>query len=110
MPSEDRKKLSGILYIIKIYNESESFYKVGITRHDVKSRFSGHSRMPYSYEIISEFCGNMDQCFHLEKEIKMINTNAGYHYQPRIGFAGKGECFNNILIESFNLLKISLDF
>ena len=41
------------LYIVKLHNDSESFYKIGVTsKKEVSSRFSG---IPYNYEIIKTY-------------------------------------------------------
>ena len=81
------------IYLIKCYNDSEEFYKVGITINNVKTRFSSKSSMPYSYQIIYEIEGDVDVVLKLEtlihREVKE------FHYLPIIPFGGcYKECFN----------------
>lgn len=81
-----------IVYVIRCYNNYEEFIKIGITSRDIKYRFEGFSKMPYSYEILSETKGSPDFVFDKEKELHRKFKN--YKYNPNLIFAGKTECFN----------------
>jgi hypothetical protein len=78
------------LYIIKCYNDNESFYKVGRTYNKLYKRFT---QIPYNVEIIriieSEDGGYI---FDLEKRLKQKYKRL--KYLPKINFGGKHECFN----------------
>jgi hypothetical protein len=80
------------LYLIKIYNESETFYKIGKTIHKIKRRFCGKNRLPYNYEIISEYKSEIGEIFDLEIELHKKYRN--FKYLPKIKFKGSGECYN----------------
>lgn len=85
----------GILYALRCWNESEEFYKVGITcQTKVSGRYHNKFRMPYNYEIIQEIVDeDRKRIYKLEKEIKRKYKD--FAYTPQINFDGsKSECFN----------------
>ncbi len=91
------------LYIIQCFNETESFYKIGITTKTVKERYNSSHGMPYLYKIIEEVHGDAGTIYDLE--VKLKNQMASYHIVPAIKFNGcKTECFSN-----FPLLTTPLD-
>jgi hypothetical protein len=84
-----------LFYVIKCFNEYEKFYKIGITKNNVKSRYSGGSKMPYSYEIISEIEGEAGEVWDLELKNKRLLKD--FKYTPKIKFKGSvKECFYNV--------------
>ena len=90
---EHFKDITCTLYILKCFNETESFYKIGITGRTVKQRFAGSSRMPYNYEIIKTIKGTAQEIWDLENNYKKQIQR----YKPKIKFNGSTyECFLNI--------------
>lgn len=93
-PSLPKNLLTINLYIIKCYNDIESFYKIGITSKDVNARFKYNHQMPYDYEIIEFYnddisiITNLESHLHSELSIKK--------YIPQKKFAGHTECFECI--------------
>ena len=84
-------------YILRCFNDTESFYKLGITANTVKRRYDSKKNMPYMYEIIREIKGDAEEIFNLELRNKQIIKN--YKYVPQIRFGGSThECFINISI------------
>lgn len=92
------------LYLIKCENDTEVFYKVGITIKTIKERFKG-SVMPYRFQeilFITEKAG-----FIWDLECQLHRLLKPYTYRPKINFGGISECFSDIpndlykLIESF---------
>jgi hypothetical protein len=82
-----------IFYILKCFNDTEVFYKIGITCRSVQQRYSNKYSMPYEYTIMQEIKGTADYVWDKEKEFK--NKYKTYLYTPNIKFAGsKTECFN----------------
>ena len=80
-----------VFYIVKCFNESEVFYKIGITTRTIKSRFYGQSVMPYNYTILKVVNGNADYVWELENKLK---ENLKFTYKPSIYFGGSSnECF-----------------
>jgi len=82
-------------YIIRCFNESEEFYKIGITSNTISWRYR---QLPYEYEIISEIRGSAGFVWDTEKGRKKELKN--FHYQPNTNFDGSlTECFTNYKIE-----------
>lgn len=90
------------VYIIKCWNETEEFYKIGITFLSMKKRFDSKNRLPYNWEIINLFefkeltKENCDKCYDLEKELQKVNKEN--KYTPLLMFGGNTECFLKIKI------------
>ena len=85
---EERKKaVQCLLYAIKIYDESETFIKVGITTESVSRRYSGKLN-DYQYEMIFSCENTVEKCLEYERTIKNIFKN----YTPQKQFAGYLEC------------------
>lgn len=80
------------LYILKMFNESEVFYKVGITNKTIKQRFP---KNPYEIVEIRFITDRADYIFDLETQVHRLL--AKYHYKPKIKFGGYSlECFSKI--------------
>lgn len=90
------KNKEGIFYTLKCWNESEEFYKIGITGNSIKNRYRDKQSMPYNYEIIKEIKSfDLEYIWSLEKQEKRRLKN--YKYTPNIKFAGSSvECFSKI--------------
>lgn len=83
------------VYILKCYNNSEVFYKIGRTFKEVKKRFHCKGRMPYKYEIVKEFIfDNAKDAFNKEVDLKRLNKE--FKYIPLKTFGGMYECFSKI--------------
>jgi len=79
------------LYVIKCYNDTEEFYKVGKTFNTIDTRFSG-SKLPYKYEIIHIRTGTARYISQLEHRVHRLLRSS--KYRPVIPFKGNTECFN----------------
>lgn len=92
-----KRNSRAILYIIKCYNEHESFYKIGITtQKTVKRRFHAKKSMPYQFEVIETIKGSGEEIWNLEK--KYHRDLKSFHYKPQIEFCGSSrECFSQYL-------------
>lgn len=86
-------------YLIKLYNETEYFYKVGITVHDnLNNRFPSCD-MPYNYEVVDIVKAQASDVVDFETMIHRQNQD--YHYTPKIPFGGSvRECFTREGLES----------
>ena len=87
------------LYIIRCFNDEESFYKIGITnKTSLQERFYHKSLMPYKYEIVKIVESEKDpiHIYNLERALHIVHRNV--QYSPLIDFAGKTECFSQIFI------------
>ncbi len=84
----------GIFYIIKCFNDSEEFYKLGITSRSVKKRYSSNNKLPYQYKIIQEIEDLSDSVWNLEITLKKYITKNNFKYKPLIYFEGSStECY-----------------
>jgi len=81
------------LYIIRCWNENESFIKIGKTFQTLNRRFgSGNTkRFPYSYKVISCIEGNAR--YISKKEHRWHKASRQISYTPLIRFSGDSECF-----------------
>ena len=77
------------LYIIHLYNEEESFYKIGITKKEVKRRFS--KKLPYKYTII-KIVESYNAGFIYDLEKILLKATKNLKYKPKRHFAGHTEC------------------
>ena len=83
----------GILYVLECFNDSEKFYKIGITSNSVKKRYDSKTKLPYLYSIVKEIIGDPIEIYNLETKLHQLNKEN--HYVPEIPFAGsKYECFS----------------
>lgn len=80
------------LYLINCFNESESFYKVGITTHSIKERYRKTGSMPYEYDVVDVYQGVGSDVFNCEKEL--FRRGHDDKYVPILYFQGNTECFS----------------
>ncbi len=82
-----------ILYVIRCFNDTESFLKLGLSKVGIKRRYTAKSHMPYNYEILLDLKIEGAKGFDLELKLKKEFVNQ--RYTPNIKFGGsKTECFN----------------
>lgn len=80
-----------MFYIIRCFNDSESFYKIGITTKTLKQRFTT-GKMPYDYELIDSVKDTAEKVWRMEKD--WLERNKENQYSPLIDFKGSiKECF-----------------
>ena len=83
------------VYVIKCWNDSEVFYKIGRTFMKTKLRFRTKRLMPYNYGVIYEFVfKEAKEAFDYENKMRRINKEN--KYIPLIKFGGRHECFKCI--------------
>lgn len=83
-----------IFYILKCFNETEEFYKIGITSNTIQQRYLGKLKMPYNFEIIREIKDSAEIVWNTEFELK---TKLTQKYTPKIEFGGYlTECYSSI--------------
>jgi hypothetical protein len=81
-----------ILYVIRCFNDNETFIKVGITMRSVKKRFCNKTVMPYQFEILLEKTSKADIIFNTEIMIKKLMKDK--KYLPLLKFSGCNESFD----------------
>lgn len=101
------QKEKTFLYIVRLYNEEESFYKVGITsREDVSKRISS---FPYEVEVIDVFFYPFSGFIkNLEEHLLSLEEK----HTPLITFGGYSECIKSIdnVLEFLNTISWMKDF
>lgn len=82
------------LYVVKCSKGTESFYKVGVTSHDVKWRFKSKRNMPYNYKTVFEI--EADGGYIYDLEVSLHSLLKDNRHNPLVDFRGKTECFSTI--------------
>lgn len=78
------------LYVVRMFNDTESFLKIGITFNKIEQRLS---QIKYSKEILFSYSSeDADFIFELEKNCKVKFKD--HRILPSILFKGYTECFN----------------
>lgn len=90
-----------LVYIVLLYNNEESFIKIGRTFRDIKYRLN-HA-IPYNYKILKLISGDSEYIYNLEK--KLHKKYKQYKYEPLINFKGHSECFNLNILTDINKNK-----
>ena len=86
------KNRKAILYVLKLSNKDEVFYKIGITSRSVRERYYG-SKVKYDLQVELEIVESAGYVFDLEKRLHRLLKK--HHYQPLIPFEGsRKECFS----------------
>lgn len=81
------------LYVLKCFNDNETFIKVGITGKGIKGRYRGLQAMPYRYEVLNQCNGTPEEVWNLEKLIGSL-FRKDFGYRPKIKFKGSMyECY-----------------
>lgn len=88
----EKKEIPGKLYFVRLYNDTESFYKVGITKHGAYHRFYVDDKIPYNVDIIKETDMLLYDAY--QKEQMLLEKYKNNYVVPLINFAGKTECLN----------------
>ena len=88
---------SGYLYIIKMYDDQESFTKIGISKN-LKQRFNQLKKdSSYNIEIIkTQFFKDFNQA--IIKEHELHEKYKEYSYLPKNKFGGRYECFKESIM------------
>lgn len=90
--NEEASKIPCSLYIIKVWDDIESFYKVGISAN-IKGRFI-EIKARYNIEIMLNYNTNLEEAVNMEN--KILKSYKILRYTPKKEFAGKTECLSDI--------------
>ena len=91
------------LYLIKIFNNEELFFKIGLTSRTIKRRFNELSKYGYQYSIIDSFLIRGEEAYDKEKELQ--NLCKEYNYKPKTSYPGYTESFNKEIITIYEQFK-----
>lgn len=93
-----------IFYLIKCWDNDETFYKLGITVNNILTRYGTVKAMPYEWEILLELPGAAEEIYDLEVQFKTEMEE--FHYKPKISFNGSGtECYTELSETLQQLIK-----
>jgi hypothetical protein len=86
-----QKSRKAVLYVIRVYNEGESFYKLGIT-FNLSARFA-RLKTCYKWRTVARFSSwNAGLVFDLEQRLHAEFSAPSY--APTADFGGKTECYS----------------
>lgn len=88
----------GIMYLLRLEKEEESFYKVGITGRDKKYRITSIAQH-YKVEVLYETEHLIEECYRLEQ--KFLGEFRDYKYIPKDKFKGYTECLTVNPIDAY---------
>ena len=92
------------LYIVKIFDGTETFIKVGRTCTTLKMRFS---HLPYKYTLLYIDRGGPIRIYNLENKLHSKLKSSNFPYRPLKKFSGDTECY---AFDAIFLLSELLDF
>lgn len=84
------------LYVVKLWDGEETFYKIGKTFVDIHLRFKEIAKY-YSYQVCKVIEGDGLTISKLERKYQHINKE--FRYSPKIDFNGHTECFSKVEVE-----------
>ena len=84
------------VYIVKCYNTTEVFYKIGKTFKGVKNRIKKFLEAGYEVEVVQVFTGTAEEMSLKEKE--MHKKNKHNKYVPISKFCGMQECYSEVRV------------
>lgn len=94
--SENSKNFESYkVYIVELFNDTESFIKIGRTFTTLDNRLG---KIPYSYNILEVFSGTVEEMYKLE--IKFHKKFKNEYYIPVIKFKGMSECFTKKILKN----------
>jgi hypothetical protein len=80
------------LYVIRCFNDNESFIKIGRTFCTLNVRFN---QLPYNYEVAKVITNN-DGKYIYDLETRIKHKFKKHKYTPKIKFGGMNECYKII--------------
>jgi len=86
----DKAYLEGSLYLVRLYNDTEEFYKVGVSESSIARRFSNLTT--YNVEVLDVVTTTRIASYILEQFIHKT-TDKTLKYKPQIKFVGHTECY-----------------
>ncbi len=90
------------LYVLKCFNETESFLKVGKTFVNLNRRYDCANALPYRYIVDFQLFGDARTISELETFI--ITTCKEHKYIPKVSFHGSTECLE--ISEAYSIQSI----
>lgn len=89
---EEFKKIKTKVYVVRFYNDSEDFFKIGITKHKISKRF----RKIKKYKLETIVCLKCSLYNAIYLETILHKNHKQYNYMPNYHFHGDTECFSMV--------------
>lgn len=89
------------VYVFKLYNKNELFYKIGITKN-IGSRIKLLNKDGYNVDCLYNYKSTCLDCWDIEKMLHFNFKNI--RYTPKLKFKGSTECFNFVDIKDVDFL------
>ena len=97
------EKIDGVLYVLQLESEEESFYKVGVvSKHRFEYRMN-QLRQHYIVSVLYTEDNDMVSTFKVEQ--RFLNEFKAYKYEPNIKFIGYTECLTVNPLEHYYKLN-----
>lgn len=91
--------IEGFIYVLKLSNTAESFYKVGITsKHRFKYRLN---QLRKYYKVFVEYTEKLDMVSAYNLEQRFLKEFKSYSYEPEIKFHGYTECLTTNPVDEY---------
>ena len=101
--AEKNKHIPYYVYLLRLWDDNESFFKVGLTKVGSESRRLRDIRRYYNVEIITLYEYPLDIAFELEQFI----LSEVDRYKPSKMFGGYTECFKSINTSYFENTELT---
>ena len=101
--AEKNKHIPYYVYLLRLWDDNESFFKVGLTKVGSESRRLRDIRRYYNVEIITLYEYPLDIAFELEQFI----LSEVARYKPSKMFGGYTECFKSINTSYFENTELT---
>lgn len=82
----------GKIYLVRITKDDKTYIKIGVTKTEIKTRFTTHIKDGYSVEVLHERVMKLNTCF--DNEYHIINKFKSDRVIINERFCGYTECFN----------------
>lgn len=96
---EQHPNTNGYLYVIKVYDKEEIFYKVGISKRNLRKRFAEIKSCGYNVEVTYSCKLKLLDAFY--KEQYFLDLFQEFSYTPLRYFGGYTECFSENVWQIF---------
>lgn len=96
------------LYLIRVYNDEETFYKIGSTVHRY-CRFYEIMKAGYQVDIVYMIMGlDFYKCYEMEAALQLYFSYLSY--ETNVKFGGHTECFLDIDIDIYKELVSGVEY
>lgn len=84
------KNRKGFFYVLRLYNDTENFYKIGITGQNRTKYRTEQLSKDYNIDLEYKLLDTLENCFILEQ--RFLKEFEMFKYKPKKHFTGYTEC------------------